>query len=144
MKAFTLAVLATLVTSHIAYAVNCPPVVRAPKTMTCNTRMSYFGQPMTKVFTVSLADNGNTTFVGKAEFQYNGVSNGDNSPNTLSVSSSVETHGNSPTCQQWNDYALDLEVLGFSFKNLAKNNTVTIQDSLGNTAFSLNMACSVK
>jgi hypothetical protein len=144
MKTFALAAIATFATSLSAHAVTCPPVVRAPTTMTCNARMSYFGQPMTKSFAIPLADNKDGTFVGKSEFQYNGVSNGDNSPNTISVNTSIETHGNSPTCQQWNDYAIDLEVLGYSFKNLSKNTTITTQDSLGSTDFSLNMACSVK
>jgi hypothetical protein len=144
MKIFALAVIATFANALNAHAVTCPPVVRAPATMTCNARMSYGGQPMTKVFTIALTDNGDSTFVGKSEFQYDGVSNGDNSPNTISVSSSVETHGNSPTCQQWNDYAIDLEVLGYSFKNISKTTTITTQGSLGTTEFSLNMACSVK
>ena len=144
MKLFGLALLSTLTTSLSAHAVTCPPLVREPKVLTCNTRMSYFGQPMTKVFTIALSDNRDGTFVGKIDFQYPNVGNGDNSPNTLSASTSIETHGNSPTCQQWNDYSLDLEVLGYSFKNLGKNNTITIQDSLGSTALSVNMACSLK
>ena len=119
----------------------CPTLVREPKHLNCQSKINYYGLPFQKVLRIDLQPDGYQTWSGKVEFQYPGVGNGDNAPNTLNAKVWIETHGNSP-CQQWNESEFALDVLSYKITGIGKSLSATVKDSFEKPALSLEMNCS--